>query len=85
VEDQATLVERGAQGRVLRVEAVSATALASARKEAKGLVWKIALLEGELTEAGRAREVAKENSRDLSDAAADIERQQEESERERQE
>jgi hypothetical protein len=69
----------------LKVEMESVTTLASAHREAEGLVWMIALLKGELTEAHRARELAEENSLGLSDAAADAKQWQEESERESQE
>jgi hypothetical protein len=72
-EDQAGLMEREARERVSRVEAENAAALASAREDAEGLVRKIALLEGELVEARRAREVAEEKSRGLSNAVANAE------------
>jgi hypothetical protein len=48
VEDRATLAERVALERVLRVETENAAALASASEDAKGFVRKIALLEGKL-------------------------------------
>jgi hypothetical protein len=51
----------------------------------EGLVQKITLLEGELAEACRAREVAEENSRGLSNAARSVEHQWEVSKREREE
>jgi hypothetical protein len=54
VEDWVTLAERVARERVSRVEVESAAMLASAHEEAKCLVWKIALLEGELVEVRRA-------------------------------
>jgi hypothetical protein len=47
----ATLAEREAQKRVSRMEAESVAALASAHGEAEGFAWRIALMEGELTEA----------------------------------
>jgi hypothetical protein len=72
-EDQAGLMEREARERVSRVEAENTAALASAHEDAEGLVRKIALLEGELVEARRAREVAEEKSRGLSNAAANAE------------
>jgi hypothetical protein len=53
-EDRATLAEREACERVLRVETESAMMLAFAHEDAEGLVWKIALLRGELAEARRA-------------------------------
>jgi hypothetical protein len=68
---------------VSRVEAENAAVLASTHEDAEGLAQKIALLEGELAEAHQAREVAKENSRGLSDVVAGAERRQEKSERER--
>jgi hypothetical protein len=72
----------GAREKVSRVEAKSATALASDHEDAEGLVRQIALLEGELVEARRSQDVAEENSRGLSNAVADAERRWEESERE---
>jgi hypothetical protein len=72
-EDRAALAEREAWERVLWVEVESAAALASAREVAEGLVWRIALLEGELTEVHRTWEVAEENSWGLSNTAADVE------------
>jgi hypothetical protein len=72
-EDHTALAEKEAQKRVLRVEVESATVLASAREEAEGLVWKITFLEGELVDVHQAREVVKENSRGLSDVAANAE------------
>jgi hypothetical protein len=67
------------------VEAENATTLASAHEVVEGLVWKIALLKGELAEERQARKLAEENSRSLSDTAADIERWWEVSEMEHQE
>jgi hypothetical protein len=72
VEDWAALAKREALDTVSRVEVESAAALASAREEAKCLVWKITLLKGELAEAHRAREVAEENSHGLSDMTVDV-------------
>jgi hypothetical protein len=43
----------------------------TAREDIEGLVQKVALLEGELTEARRFGDVAEENFRSLSDAVAD--------------
>jgi hypothetical protein len=80
-EDQASLVQRESQERVLGMEAESATSLASAREETEALVRKIALLHGELAEVRRAREVAKETTRGLSSMVADAEWQWEESKR----
>jgi hypothetical protein len=54
VEEWAALAERKTQERVSRVEAENATVLASPRKDAEGLVQKIALLEVELVEMRRA-------------------------------
>jgi hypothetical protein len=67
-EDRAALTEREARERVSRVEAVSTGVLPSAHEEIEGLVWKIVLLEGELAEVLRDREVAEETARGLSDA-----------------
>jgi hypothetical protein len=78
-------VERKAQKRVSRVEAENTVVLASTREDAEGLVQKIALLEGELEEACQARDVPEENSRGLSDMAADAERRWKVSEREHRE
>jgi hypothetical protein len=55
------------------VEVENAMALASAHEDADGLVRKNALLEDKLVEVCQAREVAEENSRGLSDVAADAE------------
>jgi hypothetical protein len=52
-----------------------ATTLASNHEDAERHVQKIALLEGELAEARRAREVAEEKSRGLSDVVVDVEHQ----------
>jgi hypothetical protein len=71
VEDRTTLAEMEARERVSRVEMESATMLTFAHEEAKGLARRIALLEGELAESHRAREMAEENSRGLSNAMAD--------------
>jgi hypothetical protein len=65
------VAETEAQDRVLRLEAESTTTLASTREEVEGLVQRIALHKGELAEAHQAWEMAKEDSRGLSDAAAD--------------
>jgi uncharacterized protein YaiL (DUF2058 family) len=56
--DQATLVERVALKRVLRVEAENAVALASAREDAKGFVRKITILEDEHAVERQAQEVS---------------------------
>jgi hypothetical protein len=82
-EDRTALVEREAWERALRIEAENAATLAFAHEDAEGLVWKITLLEGELTDERRAHELAKENSHCLFDAAADVKRQWEVFERER--
>jgi hypothetical protein len=44
--------------------------LASARKDAEGLIRKVALLEGELPEAYQPQEVAEEKFHCLSDVSA---------------
>jgi hypothetical protein len=85
VKYQTTLVEREAWERVSRVEAENIMVWVSAHEDVEGLVQKITLLEGELAEACRAREVAEENSRGLSDAAGSVEHQWEVSKREREE
>jgi hypothetical protein len=53
-EDRFTLVEREALESVSRVELKNATALASAREDAKGSIRKITLLGGELAAEHRA-------------------------------
>jgi hypothetical protein len=73
-EDQGALAEREAQERMSRVEAGKAAVSVSSREDADDLVWKIALLEGELAEVRQAREVAEENSYSLSDLVAATER-----------
>jgi hypothetical protein len=50
VEDRAALAEREARERVSIMEVDNAMALASAREDVEVLVWKIALLQGELAE-----------------------------------
>jgi hypothetical protein len=85
VEDWDALTEREPWERVSRVEAESTVALVSAHEEAESLVWNIALLEGELVEAHRARGVSEENSCALSDMAANAERWWDVSEREHRE
>jgi hypothetical protein len=80
-QDRAALTERETQERVLRVEAESTAVLASALEETEGLVWKIALLEGELEEVGRAHEVVEETTCGLFDTPADAEWRREESKR----
>jgi hypothetical protein len=74
VKDWAALAEREARERVSRVEADSTMVLVSTHEEAGGLAWKIALLKDELVEARWVGEVFDENSRGLSDTAADAER-----------
>jgi hypothetical protein len=70
-EDWPALAKREAQERVSRVEAKSATKLASAREEIESLVQKITLLKGELVDVRSTREVAEETSHVLFDAAAE--------------
>jgi hypothetical protein len=82
---RAALAEREAQERVTRLEVDSTVALDSTREKAEGFAQRIALLEGELLEAQWAQDVAEVNSQGMSDAAADVERQREQSERECQE
>jgi hypothetical protein len=52
-------------------EVESITVLASVRGDAEGLVHKVALLEGELIDARRAREKAKENVHNLKSPSAE--------------
>jgi hypothetical protein len=82
VKDRGALAEREAWERVLKVEAESATTLASAREEAEGHVRRIALLKGDLVEAHHAWNMAEENSWGLSVTVIDAERRREEFERE---
>jgi hypothetical protein len=72
VEDRDALVEREAQDRVSRVNVENTTALASVHEDTEGLVRKVSLLEGELSEACLSRELVEENSHSLSDATADV-------------
>jgi hypothetical protein len=65
------------------VEAENTIALASVREDVESHVRKIALLEGELAEECRAREVVEEKSCGLSDAVADAKHRWEVFERER--
>lgn len=81
-EDWAALAKREARERVSNMEAESAVALAYASEEAEGIVRRVSILEGELAEAHWDRGMAKENSRGLSDVAANAEWRREESERE---
>jgi hypothetical protein len=67
------------------LQAEKAATLASTHKDAEGLVWKVILLEGELAEARRAREVVEENIYGLSDVAVDGARRLVVSKRERRE
>jgi hypothetical protein len=64
------------------VEVESTTILDTGHEETEGLVQKIDLFEGELAETRRAHEVVEETTRGLSDAATNVERRWEESERE---
>jgi hypothetical protein len=52
-------------------EVEDATTLVSTREDVEGLVRKVSLLKGELTEARWAREVTEEKFYSLSDASAD--------------
>jgi hypothetical protein len=52
-------------------EVENTTALASAREDAEGLVRKVTLLKGELTELHRAWEVVEEKFHSLSNVSAD--------------
>jgi hypothetical protein len=84
-EDCAALIEREARERVSRVEEESTAVLASAHEETESLVRKVALLEGELAEVHRAREVVEETACGLFATAANEERRWEESKRGHQE
>jgi hypothetical protein len=64
------------------VEAENTIVLASVREDVESHVRKIALLEGELAEECRAREVVEEKSCGLSDAVADAKHRWEVFERE---
>jgi hypothetical protein len=79
VEDRAALAEREAWERLLRLEAKSTTT------PVEDFAQRIDLLEGKLAKAHQAQDVAEENSRGLSNAVADAERWQEESNRKCQE
>jgi hypothetical protein len=56
--------------------------LASARGEVKGFTRRVALLEGELADVLQARDTTKANFYDLSVVATDVDRRQEDAERE---
>jgi hypothetical protein len=64
VEDRAALMEREALERVLWAEEENATALPSAREDAKGFARKIGLLEDELAAERHAREVLEREHRE---------------------
>jgi hypothetical protein len=81
-EDWASLSKREARERVLRVEAESTTALASAHGEVEDLAQRVALLEGELAEARQSQDTTKEKSQGLTNVVADAEWWLEESKRE---
>jgi hypothetical protein len=84
-EARAALVETEAREEVLRMEAESATTLASTHGEAEGFTRRISLLEGELMNALQARDMTEVNSRGLSSVVAGVDWWQEEVERECQE
>jgi hypothetical protein len=81
-EDRAALAEREARERVSRVEAESATTLASSRGEVEDLAWWIALFEGGLAEVRNSRDMTEEKSWGLTDTVTDAEWRLEESKRE---
>jgi hypothetical protein len=81
-EDWAALAEREARERVSRVEAESATTLASSRGEVEDLAWWIALFEGGLAEVRNSRDMTEEKSWGLTDTVTDAEWRLEESKRE---
>jgi hypothetical protein len=62
--DRATLAEREALERMSRAKPENAMMLASAHEDAKGLVRKIALLEGELAAERQAGEVSEREHRE---------------------
>jgi hypothetical protein len=62
-EDPTALVEREALERVSRVEVENATMLASTRKDAEGLAWKVTLLEDNLATEHRALAASKREHR----------------------
>jgi hypothetical protein len=76
------LAKREAREMVSRMEEENVIALASAHGEVEVFARRIALLKGELSEARQARDTAETNSGGLSDVVADVERRQEQSERE---
>jgi hypothetical protein len=63
-KDRTALEERKALERMLRMEVEKATMLASAHEDAKGLVWKITLLEGELVAEHQACELSEREHRE---------------------
>jgi hypothetical protein len=70
-EDRAALAEREARERVSRVEAESATTLASSRGEVEDLAWWIALFEDGLAEVRNSRDMTEEKSWGLTDTVTD--------------
>jgi hypothetical protein len=81
VETQTTITKREAWETVLRMEVESATMMASTHGEAEGFDRRTALLEGELMDAWRARDTAEANPQSLSSVVADVDRREEEAER----
>jgi hypothetical protein len=59
---------------VLKVEAESAAALASAHGEAEGFTRRVALLKGDVVNAHQARDMTEENFQCLSGVVADADR-----------
>jgi hypothetical protein len=75
VEAHATLAESVDRERVSKAEAKSSASLASTREDANGFARKVALLEGELADASKARDTIEANFPGLSVAwAVDVNR-----------
>jgi hypothetical protein len=71
-EAWATLTEREAQEKVLKTEAESAASLAYVNTKAIEFARMVALLEGELDDACRARDTTEVNFQGLSDKSTDV-------------
>jgi phage host-nuclease inhibitor protein Gam len=63
-KDRTALEEREALERMLRTKVENAAVLASAHEDAKGLIWKITLLEGELVAGHQAWELSEREHRE---------------------
>jgi hypothetical protein len=76
VEARATLAEREAQERVLKMKVKSTTSLAFVHGEADELTRKVAVMEGELEDAHQSQDTTEVNFQGLFDKVADVNFQQ---------